>query len=376
MRLVVLFLFLGNAVYAQSSMITKADSLFVNGNFSKAIAIYKTQTNQEEVYHKMARSYVAIGNYDKALEYYQLSVTSQPKEALVLYEYAKLLSKTKKYEAAIEVFHQLMNIDYRNPNYHYEMGLAMERMNDSTAMNRFRAAYDLDNSHQKAIFKIAKHYLIKRKHDISLKYIDQGLENYKNNLELISLKAQNYYYLNDYKNARLWFQKLLDLGESSEFIHEKLSLIHAEFSDYELAIEQRKKALAFNPYDANAMFVIGTYYNSLQDFVNAEKYMKQALALKDVPLDFEYQKLGIVLNQQKKHKEALAAFQTSLDENSENVGSAFFMVVTKDKYYEDIDTKIQLYQDFKEKFPDSFYSKFSERRISELKEEKFMKDKE
>lgn len=358
---------------AQSSVLKEADSLFINGNFSKAITVYQTYGNPSEVHDKIAKSYMAIGNYDLALEHYKLSVDANKNNALILYEYAKLLSRTKQFEASIEAFNRLMNFDYRNPNYHYEMGLVLEKMKDSTAINRFRAAYDLDQTHQKTIFKIAKHYLIKRKHELSHQYIDKGLESYANNLNLMSLKAQNYFYQDDYTNARKWFQKLVDMGESSEFIHEKLSTLHAEFTDYELAIEQRKLALKYNPYNSDALLLIGTYYERLKDFKQAEHYIKQSLQLKDVPLDYEYQRLGYVLNRQDKHKEAIEAFKTSVRENPENMSSAFFLITTKDKYYDDIDVKIQLYEDFKAKYSESVFANFANERIKALKQEQFLK---
>ncbi|MCB0383634.1 MAG: tetratricopeptide repeat protein [Psychroserpens sp.] len=361
---------------AQSSVLTIADSLYLNGNYSQAITAYKSYENQDEVFDKMAKSYLAIGNYDAALHYYKLNIEVHPEDALSKYEYAKLLSKTKQFEASIEVFNDLMNIDYRNPNYHYEMGLALEKINDSSAINRFRTAYDLDGTHQKAIFKIAKHFLIKRKHETSHRYIDKGLETYENNVELISLKAQNYYYQEYYNQAKIWFQKLIDLGESSEFIHEKLSSIHAELSEYEQAISQRQLVLNYNPYDSNALFLIGTYYERLNDFTNAENYIIQALKLKDVPLDYEYQKLGVVFNRQERYQEAIEAFKKSLKENPENVSSAFFIVSTKDRYYADIDSKIKVYQDFIENYSNSPFLSFAKRRLSELKEEKFIKEKE
>jgi tetratricopeptide (TPR) repeat protein len=358
---------------AQPAVLNTADSLYSNGNYSKAIDTYKTYSNQDEVSAKIAKAYVAIGTYDSALVYYKLAAETEPKNGLVLYEYARLLSKTKNFEASIEVFDNLMNIDYRNPNYHYEMGLALERMKDSTALNRFRSAYDLDQTHQKAIYKIAKHFLIKRKHETSHRYIDKGLESYENNVELISLKAQNYYYQDDNHNARAWFEKLIAMGESSEFIHTKLSMLHAEFSDYELAIEQRKLVLKYNPYSSESMLLIGYYYNRLKDYESAEKYIRQSLDLKDVPLDYEYQLLGTVLNRQDKHKEAIEAFQISLKENPDNISSEFYILSTKDKYYADVDSKIKLYEDFRDKYPETLYAKFASRRITELKEEQFIK---
>ena len=366
------FCFFGsNLTNAQSVTINAADSLYLNGNYSKAITIYETVEVPKNVYDKLAKAYVAIGNYDKALEYYHLNDVSHPDNALSKYEYAKLLSKTKHFEESVAQFNDLIKVDNSNPNYQYEMGLASEQMKDTTAFDRFMLAYKYDNAHQKAIFKIAKKYLQERNHDLSHQFIDKGLEAYANNVELTSLKAQNYYHQKFYKEARFWFEKLIELGESSEFIHEKMSLIYAEYSMWEKAIAQRKIALKYNPLDATAFFVIGTYYEQLKNFKEAEDYYMTAITLKDKPLDHEYQRLGFVYNRQDRFKEAIGAFQKSLKEDPSNVSSAFFLLTTKDKYYSDIPTKIKLYQDFIEKHESNMFTGFAKKRLRELKEEQF-----
>jgi hypothetical protein len=48
-------------------------------------------------------------------------------------------------------------------------------------------------------------------------------------------------------------------------------------------------------------------------------------------------------------------------------------VLTKDRYYKGLDTKLKLYEDYKKKFPKSRLMDMVDRRISELKEEKFLK---
>jgi tetratricopeptide (TPR) repeat protein len=230
----------------------------------------------------------------------------------------------------------------------------------------------LDNTHQKAIIKIAKHFLIKRENDLVEIYVNKGLENYADNPALLSLKAQNYYWKEDYINAIKWFEKLLTLGESSEFIHEKLSLCYAQEYEYEKAIEHRKIVLKYSPNDVTSMYVLGTYYQKVKDFENAEKYIKQFILLSNIPFDEEYTKLGRIYNQQKKYKEAIEMFQMALKEDSSNVSAQFFLVRSKDEYYADLDAKIKLYEDFKVKYPKHPYLPLAEMRLSELKKEKFL----
>lgn len=342
---------------AQTSVLNMADSLYVNGNYSKAIEQYKVYENQSEVFDKIAKAYIAIGNYDEALKNYEASIEANPEDALLKFEYARLLSKTKKYEAAVKVFNNLVYIDDKNPNYHYELGLVLEKLKDTLAINQYRFAYELDETHQKAIYKIAKYYLQKRK-----------LE-----LILISLKAQNYYWRQNYREAIKWFEKLIELGESSEFIYEKISLSYAQNYDYEKAIENRLKALKFNSKDPTTMYVIGTYYERLADYEKAEEYISNALKLLDKPLDAEYAKLATVLNHQKKYPEAITALKKAIKESPESEFSHLRLAITLETYYADYDAKLKALEDFKKKFPDSRMHEFVDDRISKIKKEKFLK---
>ncbi|MEP1490223.1 MAG: tetratricopeptide repeat protein [Algibacter sp.] len=373
MRLTLLFLLVLFKTEAQTSDLNVADSLYVNGNYSKAIEQYKTHENQSEVFDKMAKAYVAIGNYDAALNNYKASIEANPENALIKFEYARLLSKTKKYKAATKVFNDLVYVDYKNPNYHYELGLVLEQLKDSTAQNRFFNAFQLDSTHQKAIYRLAKFHLKKGHTKLVDKYIETGLSSYKNNKELISLKAQSFYAKKQYDKAIIWFEKLVSLHVSSVFIHEKLGNSYSKILDYENGIIHFLKALEFNPKDSNNLYMLGQLYERNNDLINAEKYLSKSLFLQDVALDAEYIQLGKVLNRQNKHKEALDVFKKAVHENPKSDQAYFFLVLTKDQYYKDMDTKIKGYEVFVKKFPKSRLIEFAERRISALKKEDFLK---
>lgn len=368
----VLLIFCGYVVKAQTASLKLGDSLYMHGNYTKAIEAYKSYSIQDGVYHKIAKSYIALGNYDEALFNYENSLKVDPKDALTLFDYGKLLTKVKKHKEALDVFYQLIDIDYRNPNYHYESGLVLQHLKDSTSQNRFRNAFDLDSTHQKAIFQIAKYHLMKRHHSVVDKYVDIGLKSYANNKELISLKAQNSYWKGDYEDAIIRFEKLLILNESTQFVHEKLSLCYGRSYETEKAIEHQLIAVKLDPKNANNLFILGQLYQDLDDFENAEKHYTNALALLEVPLDAEYVKLATVYNLQGKEKEAIDAFKLAIDENPDNQSAQFFLVLSLDKFYKDIDARIKLFENYKEKFPKSPFITFADRKLTELKEEKHM----
>jgi len=372
-KLIILSLIFAFKTEAQTSVLQLADSLYLRGNYTKAIEAYKSHDKQEEVYQKIAKAYIALGNYDEALLNYESSLKDNPKNDLVLFDYGKLLTRVKKHKEALDVFYQLIDMDYKNPNYHYESGLVLQHLGDSTDQNRFRNAYDLDNTHQKAIFQIAKFHLIKRHHDVVDKYVDIGLKSYANNKQLISLKAQNFYWKEDYENAANWFEKLIALNESTQFIHEKLSFCYDRIYEPEKAIEHQIQAVKFDSKNATNLFILGQLYQRVNDYENAEKYYLISLTIMDVPYDAEYSKLATVYNLQGKQKEAIDAFKRAIDENPKNQSAQFFLVLSLDKYYKDIDARIKLFENYKEKFPKSPFISFAERKLTELKEEKHMK---
>ena len=357
---------------AQTSVLMLADSLYANGYYSKAIAQYEVYNKPSEVYEKIAKASIAIGNYNQALLNYQESIKAHPNNTLLKYEYAKLLSRTNNYQAAVSEFKKLINLDSLNPNYHFEYGLILEKQNDSLAISEFETTFRLDSLHQKAIYKVAKFKLQKRQFDEVEKLVDIGLQTNPFNVELMSLKAQNYVWKQDYHQAIIWFDKLVALGESTQFIHEQLSLCYDKTYRPSKAIEEGLLALKFEPNNANNLFIQGRLYEKDKDYKEAEIYYTKAMEIEDVPLDKQYVQLGRVLNYQKKYAEAIQVLNKAQQENPKNDLAAFYLLQTKKAYFKDIDTKISLYEKFIKEFPDSVLNAVAAGQLSELKQEKFM----
>lgn len=361
---------------AQTSSLTVADSLYSMGNYTKAIKAYEQYPKKEETFEKIAKAYVALGNYEQALSFYDKAYKSDSANVLLKYDYAKFLKRMKLNDEAETFFRDLLDADSQNPNFHYELGLILEKTPDSIikAQESFHKAIQLDDTHQKAIFKVAKYHLAKRDHELAEKYINKGLESYVENKELMSLKAQNFYWQDMYDDAAVWFQKLVDLGESSQFLHEKLSFCYVRLYDNKNALLHCEKALKYDPNNSTNLYILGQIYQQEDDYANAEKYYKQALEIEDVPLDAEYVKLATVLNHQGKYEESIKTLQKALRENPDNIRARFFMLNTKTAYYEDIDEKIRLHEEFIKKYPDGWHARMAQRTLDKLKEEKFMQE--
>ena len=361
---------------AQTSVLTVSDSLMANGNFSKAIALLENSNTENSAY-RLARAYNAIGNYDKSILSFKKAIESTPENTLLQYEYAKLLSKVKKNNEAVTIFNNLKATDNTNPNYHYELGVVLERLKQTEeAQNSFNATYKLDKTHQKAIYKLAKYSLKSKAFERLDTLVAVGLNSYPKNAALTSLKAQSLYLLQDYTNAIVWFENLLELGERSQFIFEKLSFAYRKDLEYKKAIENLKQALLFQPKNAENLYKLGGLYQLVKDYKNAEKYIKQSLEIQDVPLNNEYRKLATVYNRLEKPQIAVKYFKKALKENPDDEFAKFYLVIAKSSYYKDMQSKIELFNVYIKNNPESMFVEYAKRERLKLKQEAFLKVEE
>ena len=145
---------------------------------------------------------------------------------------------------------------------------------------------------------------------------------------------------------------MVSLGEGSEFIHSKLGTSYFNLDEYEKAIDHFNAALDFEDKNPTTHYNLGKLYALTGEYENAEGHLLQSILLKAVTLDGEFTSLGLTYKQMGKPKEALLYFNKALKENPENERVMFERAVVADSYYEDLQTRMNYYLAYLEKFED------------------------
>mgnify|MGYP001377705345 CR=1 FL=1 len=130
-------------------------------------------------------------------------------------------------------------------------------------------------------------------------------------------------------------------------------------------------------------FLLGKMYALTKDFQNSEQHLLMAIKIKDQPMDAEYFSLALTYKYLEAYKKAFDWFQKTLKENPDHTRALYERAVAADNYFKDVDTRINYYQAFWDKYygEDSNYLAkdmlyLTKNRISDLKEKKHMaKDK-
>ncbi|NJY62056.1 tetratricopeptide repeat protein [Salinimicrobium sp. CDJ15-81-2] len=368
-----LLLFAAIKAGAQTSALNIADSLYAVGNYSEAIEeLEKSGSRSQSVLLKLARAQKANGNVAAALENYRTVIESNPERVLTTVEYAQLLSATGEIKAADSIFKQLVKKYPMNANFHYQLGLVKEKLQDSTAMNHYNITILLQKNHQQAFAKVAKRALVSGKLMEAERLSKQGLETNPTNRTLLSILAQAYYFQKEYELAIEEFEKLVVLGEGSEFIHSRLGTANYHLERYEVAIEQFKQALNFEDKNHATHYSLGKLYAITGDYEKSEFHLLAAILLKDQILDEEFTSLGLTYKLKEQPKKALEYFDKAIKENPDNERALFERAIAGDSYYKDLETRLKLYEAYLEKYEtagDSYLRKLAKRRVKDIREE-------
>ena len=371
-----LFLFIATKAEAQTSALAIADSLYAVENYSGAIEeLERSGSKSEAVLLKLAQAQKANGNIVAALDNFRNVINSNPDRILTSVEYGKLLSSTGNLQEADSIFTGLVKKYPMNAGFHYQLGLVREKRKDSTAMKHYNFTILLQKTHQQALIKVSTRALAGGKLIRAERLSKQGLETNPTGIALLSILAQSYYYQKEYGQAVEQFEKLVDLGAGSEFVHSKLGTAYFHLENYDKAIAHFNSALDYEDENHATHYSLGKLYALKGEYENSERHLLFAILLKDVIVDEEYTSLGLTYKLSEKPKKALAYFNKALEENPDNERAMYERAIVADSYYKDLQTRLNYYQSYVDRF-EEYGSKnlllLAKRRIKDIREEMHM----
>ncbi|WP_035335456.1 tetratricopeptide repeat protein [Dokdonia sp. PRO95] len=347
---------------AQAPALAIADSLYAVGDYTQAIAQYESIKNPSaRTYLQIARAYNGKGVKTDALLYYKKSLELNDRQPIAQTEYGRLLLSKSKHHLADSIFSDLAKRFPTNPEYYYQWGRALKKtaVKDTLVLNRkvdnekidtsekaFAKAVQLDSTHQNAMYELARHHLGLKEYDIVEKISEKALESYPENIKIINILAQNYYYRGWWVEAIDWFNKLLDLGLDTAFVRNKLGRAYYEKRMYPEAIEAYEAVLEYDDEDWGTLITLARLYNFNREYDKAVNYSIKALRYKDLPLDDVYFTLGRAYEFKKEFTKAMKHYQLAVKEDPYNLDAVYAIAVAADNYYEDKEEVVQLYEKF------------------------------
>ncbi|WP_373058395.1 tetratricopeptide repeat protein [Zunongwangia sp. H14] len=363
---------------AQTSALALSDSLYAVGKYAEAIKVASKSEASEATFLKLAKYYKAGGDYQKALENYRKVLAENPNRLLTVLDYGKLLMRSGNLPKADSLFSRLTEAYPKNASFQYQLGLIKEKQKDSTAMAHFFLVVSLDETHQAALYKLAKDALRHRKYTLAEHFCQQGLETNPNNRSLLSILAQTYSALQIYEKAIPQYERLLELGEESEFIYSKLAFAYYQIMEYKAAIHNYQQALTFEDRNAATHYSLGKLYALTGDLEKSETHLLMSILIKKQPVDAEFLSLALTYKEMEKYKDALEYLEKALEENPDNERAMYERAIAADNYFKDLETRMNYYKAYLNKYDpkgNEGMIYLARNRVSDIKKEIHMAEK-
>lgn len=367
----ILLLVIISSAEAQTSALAIADSLYATGNYTKAINHYAKEGSANGSL-QIARAYNAIGNYEKAIVQYKSVVEQNADFQIASFELGKLLIKAKEYDEARKLFTVLASAAKENPEYHFYLGETFRHLHEpASSIVAYKKAVENDSTHLRSLFQLGKYFVVKQEKNQALHYIEKGLNFYPEDVAIINLKALVYFNDNAYEKAIPLFEKVLELGETKEYIYEKLAYCYYKNWDFEKAKTTYKTLIEVNPENSDSYYSLAEVFRREKQVDSARIFIDKGMKIPKPIIAKGYSMLGGLAREQQDLKMALEYYKLAHKEEPENAMGYYQVCTLVDRYYKDPKVKLDYYERYFEIYgkDKSYFTSFISKRIRELKEE-------
>ncbi len=277
--------------YINTTLLLSQGKSWIENNkineFSKVFSCSNPNDILGEFLFLISNLYSSQNEFDKSNFYLNLSNYLNPKFIFNLSLIAENLYLNEDYEKSKKVLKKF-KVDQ---DFYYWFRLKKEAQiisktrNKKEALNYITSNFEkIEKPNNKFIFDIANFYKNSKEYDKAIKYYSFIIKSLKENHELKSdllyRRGGSYERLKDYSNADKDLLHSLEINPDDAYVLNYLAYSWLE-RDYKIeeAIEMLEKAYASESDDPYIIDSIGWAYYLINNFVEAEKFLKRAVEL-------------------------------------------------------------------------------------------------
>src|SRR5699024_3962531 len=345
-----------------------ADSLYAIGNYQQAIPLLKNQGR----FYKVAKSYQVLGHFQKAHHFYQKALSGKEKNPLVLFDYAKLLTKTSDYDEADSLLKILHQSYPKNANFVYRRALIKEKQDDPKALSLYLEVYKLNENNFKAAYKVARIYVQAHQFEKAKPLIEKGLKANPGSKRFLILSGAIQFYTGKYDKAITTYTHLLDLGYVYAEFYDKLGKAYRHADQFDEALKQygilQEKFPEKSPtkWEHNIALV----YQKMGYPKKAKIHFEKAISRLKLPVAEAYLSLADLYKEKGDYARQLKILHKALDRAPRHEEVLLALAVAADNYYADRKMVLRYYQNYLKYYGETGrLRKFAKTRALHLKKE-------
>ncbi len=320
------------------------------GNYGKAILYFEKALQIKpsiSTKEKLGKAYQNIGNPNKAIKLFEKILEKNPTNYLLKYHLAKLFFAKKKFLKSEILLHNLISNDKTNPNYYYYLGNVFNNIDSIIkAKIQYKNVLKFDENHLKTHYKLATIYRKEKNIDSTNYYLKKGLKINANYTILLQLNSKVAYKGKNYPEVIKSVKKLDSLMVSSKFYKHLQGFSYYHTFQYEKAEKILLKLLLTKQADEKTLFYLGLTHKALKNFDQATYYFLLSIQQQTPQLSQHYYQLGLIAIANEKPKIAIKYFKKSIEEKQYNPDALYQLATLSEDYYKDKKIALELYKKY------------------------------
>jgi len=303
--------------------------------------------------------YYQIRKVDKTVEYLSEAVEMGVQDFQTIYTLGLGYIAINKPKDALPYLIAATAFEAQEPSIWTNLGLTYSMLRqDRAALESYSNALKIDPENKQAFdisgrtaySLVARTYLALEEFENALRMLDKAVLKSPNDFDNRYFIALSYFRLEQYETALNRLEKAQQLDEKNAQVYSLRGAIYRNMGQNDLEIEEYKKSLGILPEDQNLLIRLADAYNEIDDKDNAEKYLKELLAIDpDNASALNY--LGYLWAEQAKNlEEAKEMIERALEKDPNNgayidsLAWVFFQLGETEKALEEMKKSVALVQ--------------------------------
>lgn len=362
--------FSSNSLNRQNQQ-AKKDSLFQagvqqysEGRYADAISTLLTaqpDSSSPKAMFFLGMSYAALNDFQNAKKFFQAVIERDSANVIYRFTYARFLIQSgaiaegrkhyetafaldstftpvifqlglvyydqRMHEEAADMFRRIVEINQTDFLSHYYLGNSLVALGkQDSARTCMKISTELNPNFVPAISVLASFYYARKDYAKALELYQNAFSQRPNSADYANKIGLCYRQLNDYFNATTFFKKATELDSLTATYAANLGHVYFHENKHDSSVAAYEKAIHVDNQNPLYFSNLGLVYQQMDSVKLATQAFQKAIAVSHPEeIGYIYYQIGSMYYNRKQYKEAIAAYQRSVEIDPSNMQSQFFL---------------------------------------------------
>lgn len=298
---------------------------------------HRVKTNNKDYLQKLAFCYMKLGDYNEAKFSYNSLLKKDSMNVNAWSNLGSIYEKELNYSKASECYQELLTIDSTNSYYFRQNAFMSLRLkNPILAVAYFSQAHELNEKDLVVINELSSLLLQLRQAPSAEAIINKGLKLAPDNLKLLYTKSDILHHKKDYENVVSTILHTMSLRDTSQYYQKMIGAAYLHLEQFDSCIYHLNEIVRKGEDSELTHYQLALAFKGLENLEQSEIEYQAAIekGISD-NVGVYFKNLALVLDEQNKLKEAIAAWKKAIEYSPQEGVYLYFLAKDCDNYYRD-----------------------------------------